>query len=328
MHRRQFLGLGISALAAGVVAGCASRGGTHAMPLGAASASREQAQAWNASRRFLSTRFGNIAYADRGHGKVALFLHGFPLNSYQWRGAIDRLSPYRRCIAPDSLGLGYTQVAPDIRITPATQAEMLTALLDALSIHDVDLVANDSGGAVAQLFLARHPDRVRTVLLTNCDVENNCPPPAVVPVIELAKQGRFADEWLAPWVADKALARSSKGLGGMTFTFPQHLADDTIDMYLGPLVASPQRKALTNAYAMGLAPNPLAGVEASLKQSTAPARIVWGTGDDIFSQDDAAYLDRTLPHSQGIRRIDGAKLFFPEEFPDVIAEEARKLWAA
>jgi haloalkane dehalogenase len=27
-----------------------------------------------------------------------------------------------------------------------------------------------------------------------------------------------------------------------------------------------------------------------------------------------------------VRRIEGAKLFFPEEFPDVIAEEARRLW--
>jgi pimeloyl-ACP methyl ester carboxylesterase len=285
-----------------------------------------EATAWNASRRFVSTRFGNIAYAERGSGQAALFLHGFPLNSFQWRGALDRLSPYRRCIAPDSLGLGYTQVAEGVSITPATQVQMLTALLDELSIRDVDLIANDSGGAVAQLFLTRHSNRVRTVLLTNCDVENNCPPPAVVPVIELAKAGRFADEWLAPWVADKNLARSDKGLGGMTFTYPDRLTDETIDMYLGPLVESPQRKALTNAYAIGLAPNPLAGTEPLLRQNQVPARIIWGTGDTIFSQDDAAYLDTTLPRSRGVRRLAGAKLFFPEEFPDVIAEEARKLW--
>lgn len=323
MKRRQFLGFGMSALAAGVVAGCASRVTTH----DTAFAGREEAKNWNAQRRFLSTRFGNIAYTDRGGGQVALFLHGFPLNSFQWRGAIERLSPYRRCIAPDSLGLGYTQVAEGVHITPATQVQMLVALLDALSIRDVDIVANDSGGAIAQLFFTLHPDRVRTVLLTNCDVENNCPPPAVIPVIDLARKGRFADEWLAPWVADKHLARSGKGLGGMTFTYPEKLTDETIDMYLGPLVESPARRALTNAYAMGLAPNPLAGTEPLLRQSQKPVRIVWGTGDTIFSQDDAAYLDRTLPRSQGVRWMEGAKLFFPEEYPDVIAEEARKLWA-
>jgi len=327
MQRRQFLGLGVSALAAGLLAGCATTPGMHDTIVAGSDDPGKQARDWHASRRFIGTRFGNIAYADHGDGRVVLFLHGFPLNSYQWRGAIARLSPYRRCLAPDWLGLGYTQVAAGVSITPATQVQMLMALLDKLSIRDVDIIANDSGGAVAQLFFTQHPERVRSVLLTNCDVENNCPPPAVVPVIELAQQGRFADEWLAPWVADKSLARSDKGLGGMTFTYPEKLADETIDMYLRPLVESPQRKALTNAYAIGLAPNPLAGTEALLKQSRLPVRVVWGTGDTIFSPDDAAYLDHTLPRSQGVRRIEGAKLFFPEEFPDVIAEEARKLWA-
>jgi hypothetical protein len=40
----------------------------------------------------------------------------------------------------------------------------------------------------------------------------------------------------------------------------------------------------------------------------------------------AEWLDRTLPGSRGIRRVESANLFFPEEMPDLIAEEAATLW--
>jgi pimeloyl-ACP methyl ester carboxylesterase len=164
------------------------------------------------------------------------------------------------------------------------------------------------------------------MLLTNCDVEPNSPPPSVVPVIELAKKGKFADEWLVSWVADKNLTRSPKGLGGLCYSDPVHPTDEAIDYYLGPLVSSPARKALTNAYAVGLDPNPLAGIEPALKRCEVPTRIVWGTADDIFSKESPAYLDRTMGNSLGVRRVEGAKLFFPEERPELILEEATKLW--
>jgi len=70
----------------------------------------------------------------------------------------------------------------------------------------------------------------------------------------------------------------------------------------------------------------LAGIEPALKRCPVPTRIVWGTGDTIFSLASPDYLDRTLAHSRGVRRVEGAKLFFPEEFPDLIAAEARRLW--
>jgi pimeloyl-ACP methyl ester carboxylesterase len=205
---------------------------------------------------------------------------------------------------------------------------MLVALLDGLGVTDVDLVANDSGGAIAQLLAVQHPGRVRTMLLTNCDVENDSPPPALAPVIEMAHAGTYPDEWLVPWVRDRNLARSKDGLGGMTFTYPSNPTDEAIDCYLAPLVSSERRKALVDAYAIGLERNPLQGIEPSLKRLAVPTRIVWGTGDTIFSQKSPDYLDRTLPQSRGVRRVPGAKLFFPEEFPDLIAEEARLLWMA
>jgi haloalkane dehalogenase len=312
-------------LAAGVLGACVTGSGrTHT----ASSTKATDAAAWNAARKYMATRFGQIAYVERGSGPAALFLHGFPLSSFQWRGAFDRLAGERRCVAADSLGLGFTKVAPGQGCAPADQVEMLAYVLDMLEISSVDLIANDSGGAVAQLFVLKYPQRVRTMLLTNCDTEHDSPPPALQPVLAAAREGKFAETWLAPSVANTALARTKEGLGGQTFTYPENPTDEAIGQYLAPLVSSPERRALTDSYALALDPNPLAGIEASLKRCTVPARIIWGTGDPIFSKDAPGYLDRLLPNSRGVRFIPGAKLFFPEEFPDVIAEEARKLWAS
>ena len=324
MERRRFLEIAASTAATTFVAGSLGASGVGARSA-FAHATDGEAAAWHAARRFADTPFGRIAYVEKGSGDAALFIHGYPLNGFQWRGAVERLSPLRRCIAPDLLGLGYTEVRDGQLVAPNDQLAMLESLLKSLGVGAVDLFANDSGGAVAQLFAAKHPDRVRSILLTNCDTEPDSPPPALLPLIAMAKSGTYPDRFLAPWVADKSLARSTNGLGS-AYTYPDRLSDEAIDVYIAPLVESPRRKELASAYAVALERNPLAGIAPRLKQVKAPVRIVWGTGDGLFSAASPHYLARIFPGSRGVRLVDGAKLFFPEEYPDLIAEEARTLW--
>jgi hypothetical protein len=54
--------------------------------------------------------------------------------------------------------------------------------------------------------------------------------------------------------------------------------------------------------------------------------MVWGLKDALFGVEWAEWLDKTLPGSRCIRRLEQADLLFPEEMPDVIAEEAKGLW--
>lgn len=321
MSRRRFLALSTGALAgacAGNLAACASTPSTGSAAMDAAS--------FHAMRRHTRTTFGRIAHVERGSGPAALFLHGFPLNGFQWRGALDRLAPYRRCIAPDFLGMGYTEVADGQSCAPRAQVAMLVALLDALQVERADVVANDSGGAVAQLLLAQHPERVRSLLLTNCDTEEDCPPPALLPVIELARQGRFVDEWLGAWRRDHALARSPAGIGSMCYADPTHPTGEAIETYFAPLLASRRSRDVAHAYAMALESNALADISSTLAISRVPVRIVWGSADTIFSAANPDFLDRAFGCSMGVRRLPDSKLFWPEERPDVIADEARKLW--
>jgi haloalkane dehalogenase len=325
MHRREFLAVAAGAAACGPL-GCAVHGtGTRGT---AAGSTPIDAATFHASRRFARTAFGRIAYVERGAGPAALFLHGLPLNGFQWRGALERLSPHRRCIAPDSMGLGYSEIPEGQSLAPEAQAGMLAALLDTLAISSVDLVASDSGGAIAQIFVARYPERVRTLILTNCDVHEDSPPPALRPVIAASRAGTFVDQVLVPQLRDKANARVPTGLGGCCYTDPAHLTDEAVDCYLSPLASSRLRKAQFHSYCIALDRNPLLAIEPALKRCQAPLRVVWGTGDTIFDPSGPDWLDRTFPRSRGVRTIEGANLFFPEEMPEIIAEEARRLWLA
>jgi len=326
MHRREFLVGAAGALGCTALSCAASRGSSSPSAGGSAGSSPLDLAAFQAARRFASTQFGRIAYVERGAGPAALFIHGLPLNGFQWRGALERLSPHRRCLAPDSMGLGYSEIPAGQDLAPEAQVDMLAAFLDALAIRVADIVASDSGGAVAQIFAVRYPERVRTLLLTNCDVHEDSPPPLLLPVIAAARAGRFADETLVPQIKDKALARAPEGLGGFCYAYPANLADDTIDYYLKPLVSSPLRVEQLHRYIVALERNPLVALEPALKRCQAPLRVIWGMRDPIFHRSSPDWLDRTFPRSRGVRRLADAKLFFPEELPDVVAEEARQLW--
>ena len=314
MQRRDFV----------VLAGCSWLGFEAVETI--AAVGHATAAEFDAARQFQQTSYGRIAHVDRGSGAAVLFIHGFPLSSFQWRDSIRALSRERRCIAPDLLGLGQTQVAAGKSVTPLDQLAMLIELLDAKGVKAVDVIANDSGGAVAQQMVARHPGRVRSLLLTNCDTEPDYPVAALSPVFDMARNGRFADDGVGPWLADKALARSKDGIGGLCYTDPAHPTDEAVEQYFSPLLSSAEKKRWLDRYALALEPNPLAGVEAALRQSRVPVRIVWGTADDIFARTSPEYLDKTFGNSKGVRLLEGRKLFWPEERPDIVVEEARALW--
>ena len=119
---------------------------------------------------------------------------------------------------------------------------------------------------------------------------------------------------------------STKGMGGLAYTHPENLADETIETYFRPLVESELRKSQVNEYAVSMATNSVVAIRPELRRWKGPARMVWGLKDALFPVKWAEWLDRTLPGSRGVRRVEGANLFFPEEMPELIAEEAVRLW--
>ena len=106
------------------------------------------------SKQSVSTPSGRISYTDRGTGPVALFVHGVLLNNYLWRHQQEALSDIRRTIAVDLLAHGNTEIGPSQDVSVTANAKMLAEFLDALAIDKVDIVGNDSGGGICQIFCA------------------------------------------------------------------------------------------------------------------------------------------------------------------------------
>src|SRR6201995_1460934 len=122
-----------------------------------------QLQELDAARRSVTTRSGEISYLDIGPGRAAVFVHGIAPNAYLWRNVIGVLAGQqpgqRRYIALDLPLHGRSPVTDGQELALPALAAALEDFCDALGLAGIDLVANATGGAVAQIFAARHPQR-------------------------------------------------------------------------------------------------------------------------------------------------------------------------
>jgi pimeloyl-ACP methyl ester carboxylesterase len=275
-------------------------------------------------RRSVDTASGRISYVEAGSGPVALFVHGVLLNSYLWRHQLAALSDMRRCIAVDILAHGETEIAPEQDVSVAANAAMLAEFLDALGIDRVDLVGNDSGGGIAQIFAALHPDRVRSLTLTDCDTHDNWPPEAFKPFLANAAAGGLRTA-LDAMLADRDFYRSAQALGP-AYEHPDRVEDATIDAYLQPLVRTEQRTRDFGRFLAAFDPAYTVAIEPKLRKLHVPTLIAWGTNDIYFDTKWARWLAETIPGTRQHIELEGACLFFPEERPAAFNDALRRHW--
>jgi pimeloyl-ACP methyl ester carboxylesterase len=278
----------------------------------------------DAHRHSVPTRSGEISYVDIGTGPAALFVHGVATNSYLWRNVIEPLTGQRRCIAIDLPGHGQSPVTAEQDVSIAALAQLLADFCDALGLERVDLVANDTGGAIAQVFAARNPQRLATLTLTNCDTSDNLPPEAFKPTVELAEAGVLAPSAVS--LLDNIVAARDL-VFGPGYEHPELLAPETVRAYLEPCFGTLDRARQFERMIVALNADDLRAVEPQLKALTVPTLLVWGTGDSFFDVSWAHWLRDTIPGVTRLVTLDGARLFFPDERPAELARELGRHWS-
>ncbi len=276
-------------------------------------------------RRTIDTAVGPVSFLDVGAGPTTLFVHGVGTNALLWRHVIDAVRGERRCVAIDLPLHGHTPAPAERPLDVATLAAAVEASCAAAELGSVDLVANDTGGAVAQVFAATHPERLRTLCLTNCDAHDNIPPEAFKPTVELAASGALA-AGAADLLAD--LAGTRELVFAMGYEDVEHLPLDVVARFLEPILDTPEHAHQFEQLLVSMRPEDLLAIEPDLARLTVPTLIVWGTGDAFFDLSWAYWLADLIPGATGVVEIEGAKLFFPDERPDELVGALRPHWAS
>ncbi len=125
---------------------------------------------WKAGGKYFDHLGFNVFYRIEGSGPPLLLIHGYPFNSWDWAPIWPTLTSRFTVIAPDMLGMGFSDKPLAYRYSVHDHADMHQALLAHLDVRSCHVVAHDIGDSVAQELLARHqeqsPGSVRIESLT------------------------------------------------------------------------------------------------------------------------------------------------------------------
>lgn len=261
---------------------------------------------FSARKRLIDVGGRQVACVEQGSGDPLVLLHGCPFHAYEWRDVIPVLAERYRVIAPDLLGLGDTPVslADDYRLP--RDAEMICDLLDALGVDSAHFVGHDHGGATCLLMMAKAPERMRSVVLTNVEAYDCWPSADETPFLHLIVRAPTSP-FLWALMRSRHFRRWAFAIAANR---REVLTDETLDAIVQPLIATPARwQRLRRFFAWQLDADHQAetvrAVEA-IRGFAAPTLILWGRHDGNFGESVARRLLADIPGAERIEWMENS----------------------
>ena len=258
---------------------------------------------------------GRIRYREAGSGKPIVFVHGYLVDGRLWEGVVDRLSDRFRCLAPD-WPIGAQQIAmnPAADLSPPGIAAIIASFLDALDLEDVTIVGNDSGGAMSQVLVTRHPERIGRLVLTNCDTHENFPPGMFKAMVPLAKLPGGMTAMSLPF-RSAAIARAAFKPFART-----RIPDDLVASWMRPGMHDRGVRRDLGKVTAGMNKRYTLEAARQLRGSELPILLTWARGDKYFP---ISYAERLAGEAGNARIVEiaDAKTFVPLDQPQRLAEE-------
>lgn len=258
---------------------------------------------------------------DSWHGRddepavTLLCVHGNPTWSYLWRRLLAAAPPGWRVVAPDQLGMGYSERIGTPRVL-AQRVDDLGRLTAALGITGaghtapVVTVAHDWGGIISLGWATDHRAQVRGVVLTNTAVHQ--PEGSAGPIlIRLAH---------VPWINQIVCRRTPLFVRATTsLTWPR-LPADVRGAFAAPYRSSTGRAGVSDfvadiPFGAGDPSRPaLDRITDGIADLDVPALLLWGPRDPVFLEEHLRDLQERLPQAD-LHRYEQASHLLPEDAP-------------
>jgi len=258
---------------------------------------------------------GTIRYREAGEGPALVFVHGYLVDGRLWDGVVDRLSDRFRCIAPDwPIGSQRIAMNADADLTPPGVAATIADFLAKLELEDVTIVGNDSGGAMSQILVTQHPERIARLVLTNCDTHENFPPGIFKHLPALANLPGGMALIALPFRSDAIARRAFR-----PFT-KEPLPKDLVASWMGPARTDPAIKRDLKKVTVGMHRRHTLAAAAALRGSELPILLAWAPGDKYFP---ISYAERLAADAGNARLvpIPDSSTFVSIDQPERLAAE-------
>ncbi len=258
---------------------------------------------------------GRIHYRERGAGPPVVFVHGLLVNADLWRAVVPAVAEGGlRCIAPDWPMGSHATAVPDADLSPPGLAALIASFLERLELHDVTVVANDTGGAITQILMTRHPERIGRVVLTSSDCfDRFFPPPfAFLPAVARLPGSLWA---LGQVTRIRALHRLPFTFGWVT---KRPIPPAVVDSYLLPSRQDPAVRRDLRRFLLGVNRRHTLRAAEALPGFTKPVLLAWAREDRLFPIALAHRLAALLPQATLVP-VDDSYTFIPEDQPQVLS---------
>ena len=116
-------------------------------------------------QKFIEVQGLRLHYACKGEGRPVVMVHGLTGSSRNWAHNMNVIARSARVYAVDLANMGESDRLTGLDAGLVATADRVAAWMDAVGIERADIAGHSYGGAVAMMLAARHPHRVRSLIL-------------------------------------------------------------------------------------------------------------------------------------------------------------------